>query len=172
MNCLKFFVCVAATSFLCLFFEACSKTDSDGNDGGIMSELMSHKWISRDTWYGEGDDNHSWLDVETVTLYFTSDSKGIAYWVTKDYDTHLGNSKTTDYVLFNYSISGNQVTIVDNTTSIYYLSDGYLVSESGSFIYEPYSMSSGDYERIKDLGPKEGSVGSDLSYIYDDRTIE
>lgn len=172
MNCFKSFLCIVAASSLCIFFEACSKTDADGNDSGIISELMSHKWISRDTWYGEGDDNHAWFDVETVTLYFTSESKGIAYWVTKDYDTHLGNSKTTDYVLFDYWVSGNQVTIVDNTTSIYYLSDGYLVSETGSFIYEPYSMSSGDYERIKDLGPKEGSVGSDLSYTYDDKTKE
>lgn len=154
-------------------FTGCS-SDSDGYENVGSSELTgilkSNKWITRDASFGEGDNNHAWLDVETTTLYFTSDYEGIVYWTQKDYDTDLGNSRTNDYVNFTYTVSGNKVTITTekNYTNNLTYSGKYLVE--GSSIYEKSPMVSSDYEWLQQISPKSGKCGTGLSYTYTPKT--
>ena len=154
-------------------FTGCS-SDSDGYENIGSSELIgilkSNKWITRDASFGEGDNNHAWLDVESTTLYFTSDDKGFVYWTQKDYDTDLGNSRTNDYSPFTYTASGNKITITNDngyTNNLVY-SGKYLVE--GSSIYDKYPMSSGDYDLLQKISPKSGKCGSGLTYIYYPKT--
>lgn len=68
---------------------------SDNEEGGKSSEIIrtlkANKWISKDASMGEGNNDHVWVDVESTTLYFTSDNAGVIYWVQKDYDSDLGS---------------------------------------------------------------------------------
>lgn len=150
--------------------------DDDDNGGGsnnnLIQTLKSSKWITRDSSYGEGSNNHAWVDIETWFLYFTSDNSGVSYWIQKDYDTDLGNSTRKEYVLFTYSVSGNTVTITDENHNVskYNFQSGYLVSESGGTIFESSPMTSSDYELVRSLSPKIGTCGSGLKYSFDDRT--
>lgn len=103
---------ILVVAFVSISFVSCGGNDDIGNNS-LIQTLKSNKWISRDSSYGEGSNNHAWVDVETCFLYFTSDNAGVSYWIQKDYDTDLGNSIRTDYSLFTYSVSGNTVTITD-----------------------------------------------------------
>ena len=160
-----------------VFLASCSDDDNNKENGGgnssdIIQTLKSNKWIAKDFSYGEGANNHAWVDDETWTLYFTSDNSGISYWIQKDYDTDLGNSTTKDYSLFEYKVSGNKVTLTyeDWTTLTLYYQGGYLTTESMGTIFEPSQMTYNDYEFVKTLGPQTGSGGNDVRYSYDDRT--
>lgn len=160
-----------------VFLASCSDDDNNKENGGgnssdIIQTLKSNKWITKDFSYGEGANNHAWVDDETWTLYFTSDNSGISYWIQKDYDTDLGNSTTKDYSLFEYKVSGNKVTLTyeDWTTLTLYYQGGYLTTESMGTIFEPSRMTYSDYEFVKTLGPQTGSSGNDVKYSYDDRT--
>lgn len=150
---------------------SCTK-EKEIEDGNLIQTLKSNKWITRDVSYDEASGNHAWLDIETCYLYFTSDNSGVSYWILKDYDTDLGNSTRKEYTLFTYYVSGNTVTITDesNNVSEYIYSEGYLFSESGSTIFESKPMTSNDYDFVYSLGPKSGTCGSNLKYTYDDRT--
>lgn len=143
-------------------------------DTGFITTLKSNKWITRDSSYGEGSNYHAWVDIETWTLYFTSENTGVSYWVQKDYDTDLGNTTTKDYTLFNYQVSGNEVilTYEDSKTLTLYYQGGYLMTKSGGTIFEPSQMSSSDYQFARELGPKTGNCGDNLRYTYDDRKKE
>lgn len=159
-----------------VFLASCSEDDNnkngEGNSSDIIQTLKSNKWITKDFSYGEGANDHAWVDDETWTLYFTSDNSGISYWIQKDYDTDLGNSTTKDYSLFEYKVSGNRVTLTyeDWTTLTLYYQGGYLTTESMGTIFEPSRMTYNDYEFVKTLGPQTGSGGNDVRYSYDDRT--
>ena len=144
----------------------------DPDNTGLISTLKSNKWITQDSSYGEGSNYHAWVDIETWTLYFTSDNAGVSYWVQKDYDTDLGNTTTKDYTLFNYQVSGNEVSITyeDSKTMMLYYQGGYLTTKSGGTIFVPSQMTSSDYQFARGLGPKTGSCGNELKYTYDDRT--
>ena len=156
----------------CLGVFSCGDDDDSKGNANLIQILQSNKWITRDSSYGEGSNNHSWVDLQTIYLYFTSDNAGVSYWIEKDYDTDLGNSIRTDYSLFTYSVSGNTVTITDesNNVSRYNYEGGYLVSESGSTIFESSPMTSNDYKVASSLGPKKGTCGDNLQYSFDDRT--
>lgn len=136
-----------------------------GSSDGITAILKANKWISRDASYGEGDNDHTWVDLESTTLYFTSDNAGVEYWLQKDYDTDLGNSRNYDYNNFTYSVSGHNVTITTNgSTSVLMYTDGYLVYDGG--VYEKAPMTSGDYNMLREISPKTGSCGNGLRYVY------
>ena len=146
--------------------------DGGGSNNNLIQTLKSNKWLMREESSGEGANDHAWDDIETTYLYFTSDNSGVIYWIQKDYDTHLGNSIRKEYVLFSYSVSGNTVTIKDESSDVskYIYQDGYLISESGGSIFESSPMNSNDYELVRSLGPKTGVCGSSLNYSFDDRT--
>ena len=154
---------------LSLTMTSCSSDDKIESDS-LTAKLQANKWICKDASYGEGSNYHAWVDIETTTLYFTTDNMGVAYWIQKDYDTDLGYSRTSDYSMFNYSVSGNSVTLKDekNYVTTYTYQDGCLVY--GSIVYVPSPMSSSDYEFARNLGPQTGSCGKDLQYSFDDRT--
>lgn len=142
-----------------------------GSNSNLIKILKSHKWISHDASYGEGDNDHAWVDLEQSTLYFLSDSTGSCYWVQRDYDTDLGNSKTPDYSTFNYSVSGNNVRISNQYNIVTYTYvNGYLTT--GSNVYESAPMTSGDYDLIEKYTPKTGKCGPNLSYVYDPQKYE
>lgn len=165
------YITFLVVSFVSISLVSCGGDDDIRNDN-LIQILKSNKWISRDSSYGEGSNYHSWVDLQTIYLYFTSDNAGVSYWIEKDYDTDLGNSIRTDYSLFTYSVSGNTVTITDesNNVSRYNYEGGYLVSESGSTIFESSPMTSNDYKVASSLGPKKGTCGDNLQYSFDDRT--
>lgn len=157
---------------------SCGDDDGENENGGgdnssLIQTLKINKWITRDSSYGEGSDNHAWVDIETWILYFTSDHSGISYWIQKDYDTDLGNSTTRDYSLFEYTVSGNEVTLTyeDSYTLTVYYQGGYLTTESMGTIFEPSQMSASDYEFVKSLGPQTNTSGG-ITYTYDSRINE
>jgi formylglycine-generating enzyme required for sulfatase activity len=160
-----------------LSFGLSSCGDDDETNGGgdyqFIQTLKGNKWITRDSSYGEGSNNHAWVDMETWILYFTSDHSGVSYWIQKDYDTDLGNSTTRDYSLFEYTISGNEVelTYEDSYTLTLYYQGGYLTTESMGTIFEPSQMTSNDYEFVRTLGPQSNTSGG-ITYTYDERTKE
>lgn len=146
--------------------------DGNGNKS-LIQILQSNKWISKDTSYGEGSNYHAWVDEETTTLYFKSDHSGVSYWIQKDYDTDLGNSTSKDYSLFEYTISGNDVTIISENgmSTTYHYQSGYLVYGSGSIFYEASPMTSSDYQFVKTLGPQTYTSGG-ITYTYDPKKYE
>lgn len=93
----------------------------------------------------------------------------MSYWVQRDYDTDLGNSRTYDYSGFTYSVDGNKVKInTENSVSELVYVDGYLSYNGG--VYEKAAMSSGDYDLLRKISPKTGSCGNGLTYIYNAKT--
>lgn len=171
------FCSLLAMIMLATFSVGLSSCGDDNDDGGgdnnsLIQTLKSNKWITRDSSYGEGSNDHAWVDIETCFLYFTSDNSGVSYWIQKDYDTDLGNSTRKEYTLFSYSVSGNTVTITDENYNVskYNYQGGYLVSESGGTIFESSPMTSNDYDLVRSLGPKTGTCGINLEYSFDDRT--
>lgn len=160
---------ISLIASLSMTMTSCSSDDKIESDS-LTAKLQANKWICKDASYGEGSNYHAWVDIETTTLYFTTDNTGVAYWIQKDYDTDLGYSRTSDYSMFNYSVSGNSVTLKDekNYVTTYTYQDGCLVY--GSIVYVPSPMSSSDYEFARNLGPQTGSCGKDLQYSFDDRT--
>lgn len=147
-----------------------SNSDEEGGQSSeIIHLLKANKWISRDASMGEGNNDHVWVDLESTTLYFTSDDAGVIYWVQKDYDSDLGNSHSYDYAPFTYTVEGNKVVVKTETyTSIFTLLGSYLSNNSGA--YEASPMSSGDYELLKKISPKTGKCGENLSYVYYPKT--
>lgn len=158
---------------LCIINLACNDKN-DVVDDKIIGILRSSKWLSHDYSYGEGINDHAWIDIDAFYMFFKTDFTGIGYWINKDYDTDLGTSISSDYILFTYSASGDKVIITyeDNSIVRFNYIDGFLVTESGGSFYEPISISPSDYTYIEKLGPKTGSCGYNLSYKYDDRTKE
>ena len=181
MKCKDYLLNLLAIMFLAVIsvgLVSCGDDDDDnGNGGGANSSLIqtlkANKWITRDSSYGEGSGNHAWVDIETWILYFTSDHSGISYWIQKDYDTDLGNTTTRDYSLFEYTVSGNEVTLTyeDSYTLTVYYQGGYLTTESMGTIFEPSQMTANDYEFVKSLGPQTNTSGG-ITYTYDSRTYE
>ena len=168
---------VATTLAATLGFSLSSCGDGDktneGDDYQLIQTLKGNKWITRDSSYGEGSNDHAWVDMETWILYFTSDHSGICYWIQKDYDTDLGNTTTRDYSLFEYTVSGNEVelTYEDSYMETLYYQSGYLTTKSMGTIYEPSPMTSNDYEFVRTLGPQSNTTGG-VTYTYDERTRE
>lgn len=149
---------------------SCSSSDDiGGSNSEIVEKLKQSKWICRDVSSGVGSNDHAWVDFETNTLYFTSDNAGVAYWMQRDYDTDLGNSRHYDYDGFSYSVDGKRVILSfdGNTTELLY--EGSYLSFNGG-IYEKTAMSSGDYELLKKISPKSGSCGIGLTYTYYPKT--
>ena len=157
--------------FAVILFGGCSGSDdnSEQEQGELISILQKNKWISRDASCGFGEYDHTWVDLESTTLYFTTSNTGIIYWSQKDYDSDLGNSHNTDYVPFKYSISGNQIE-VQSDYDINYLSYSNGILSDNSGVYQSYPMDKGDYDLIKEISPKTGKCGEELSYLYNPKT--
>lgn len=168
---IKVIVALLMLSFIGTMIVSCSSSKDDGGESksDLIQTLRGNKWICRDASYGIGDNDHSWIDVESTTLYFTSDNAGVSYWVQRDYDTDLGNSRSYDYSEFTYSVDGNKVKInTENSVSELVYVDGYLSYNGG--VYEKAAMSSGDYELLRKISPKTGSCGNGLTYTYNAKT--
>lgn len=154
----------------------CSSSDNEGgNEGGtngnLITILKSNKWYcDTDFSYDVGDDEHIWADLESTTLYFTSDKNGVLYWIQKDYDSELGNNRTTDYTYFTYKISGNNVILEyeDGSTYTYKYKNNRLVHNKTDFYQSPLNY--GDKDLIKRISPQTGSCGSSLNYAYYPKT--
>lgn len=158
---------IAISFVMCFTFVSC-----DNNDDNLRAILLDNKWIMRDYSYGEGNDDHVWVDEESTTLYFNTESSGFEYWLQKDYDSDLGNSINKSYVLFDYEVSGNRVQITNEKgyNSTLYYREGLLTNENGDLFYMPSPLNSDDMEFMAGIGPKEGKCGDNLTYSYDDRT--
>ena len=155
---------------LVTLFAGCSSDDSgEQSSSKIVNILKERKWISRDVSFGFGNNDHSWVDVEYTTLYFTTDNEGVVYWHQKDYDTDLGDSNNFNYNTFSYTVSGNKIVTYTNgyTDELEYSKDCLV---AGSGIYQSYPMDYGDYELLKKIAPKSGSCGENLTYTYIPKT--
>lgn len=145
-------------------------SSSEEEDEAILKEILQQsKWVCHDASYDEGDNDHVWFDQESTTLYFTSDDAGISYWSQKDYDSDLGNSHNVEYNEFTYNVYGNTILLEsENFTDKLTFSNDMLVD--GDLVYEKMPLSSGDYSLLKDISPKSGSCGDNLTYIYKPKT--
>ena len=148
--------------------SSCSSTD-EVSENSVIENLKHNKWISRDVSSGVGNNDHAWVDFETNTLYFTSDNAGVAYWLQKDYDSDLGNSRNYDYGDFSYSVNGRMITLSSEygTSELKY-EDNFLSFNGG--MYQKAAMSSGDYDLLKRISPKTGSCGEGLTYTFYPKT--
>lgn len=165
------FVMLLLLGILITTLSSCGSNsfEEGGKSSEIKKILKANKWISRDASMGEGDDDHVWVDLESTTLYFLSDNAGVIYWLQKDYDSDLGNSRNYDYEPFTYAVDGNNVIVrTDSYTSNLTFAGGYLSDNSGVYVASP--ISSGDYDLLKKISPKTGKCGENLSYIYYPKT--
>ena len=143
--------------------------EDDKPSNELIGKLKANKWIARDASFGIGKNDHAWADIESTTLYFTTNDMGVVYWLQKDYDTDLGNSHNIEYNNFSYTVSGNNITTtMGSFTSNLTYTDSYLID--GDIIYQSYPMDSGDYELLKQIAPKSGSCGDKLTYTYTPKT--
>ena len=162
--------------FASIGFIGCSSGDNEGsNDGGttgnLITILKSNKWYCDTEFsYDMGGVDHIWADLESTTLYFTSDKNGVLYWIQRDYDSELGNNRTTDYTYFTYKISGNNVILEygDGSTYTYRYKNNRLVHNNTDFYQSPLNY--GDKDLIKRISPQTGSCGSNLKYVYYPKT--
>lgn len=144
---------------------SCTSNSEEADNAGLKRILQQSKWVCHDVSYDEGDNDHVWLDQESTTLYFTSDDAGVSYWSQKDYDSDLGNSHNVDYNEFTYNIFDKTIVLEsENSMSKLTFSDDMLVE--GDLMYVKMPLSSGDYELLKEISPKTGSCGDNLTYIY------
>lgn len=151
---------------LFMLLISCSNgTESDNGVDNITQKLMSNKWIGRNASFDVGDNDHAWVDVESITLYFTTENSGILYWIQKDYDTDLGNTITKDYSTFTYYVYGNNIRLEGLDTPFNLTLNGSYL-EDGDLFFEASPMNSSDYELIKSLGPVTGKCGDNLTYQY------
>ena len=167
---------------LCCLFTACPSDDpkekqdtTEFNASFSISDLINYKWKSTDVSSGQAknNDNHIWVDVDSYYLYFKSDKTGVLSMILKDYDTVLGNTTQREYILFNYTVSGNIITVTTENGQIWKLTySNECLIEGTSTLYFPTAMSSGDYEYLNSIGPKTGNSGSGITYSYDERTKE
>lgn len=153
----------------CLISSCSNSDDVGGSNSGIIKDLKQCKWISRDVSSGMGNNDHAWVDFESTTLYFTSDNTGVSYWVQRDYDTDLGNSRNYDYDEFSYSVDGNRVLLSFDGSTEELRYEGNCLSFNGG-VYEKADMGSGDYELLRKIAPKSGSCGKGLTYTYYPKT--
>jgi len=155
----------------CISLASCPDDNIVEGDN-LLEVLQKNKWVGHDTWAGEAISGHAWVDLETTTLYFTSDNKGMLYLVVKDYDTDLGNTTSKSWTLFDYTVSGTSVYITFETNDRITLKyDGdYLVNGQYDSMYKKTALSSGDYEIINNNRSKEDKCGASLSYKFDSRT--
>ena len=155
---------------LIILFTGCSSDDNiEQSSNKLINVLKTNKWIARDASYGIGKNDHAWLDIESTTLYFTTNDKGVVYWHQKDYDTDLGHSHNIEYNDFSYSVSGNKITTnIGNSTNDLTYSDNCIID--GSIVYHPYPMDAGDYEILNEIAPKSGTCGDKLTYTYIPKT--
>ena len=164
---------IAISLVMCFTFVSCGSSDDskEGTDDNLKAILLDNKWIMRDYSYGEGNDDHVWVDEESTTLYFNTESSGFEYWLQKDYDSDLGNSINKSYVLFDYEVSGNRVQITNEKgyNSTLYYREGLLTNENGDLFYMPSPLNSDDREFMAGIGPKEGKCGDNLYYEYNGR---
>ena len=162
---------ISLAVIMCLSLTACPD-DIVVEDNNLLDVLQKNKWVGHDTWAGETVSGHAWVDLETTTLYFTSDSKGMLYLVVKDYDTDLGNQTSKSWTLFDYTVSGSNVYITFETNdrmTLTYEGD-YLVNGQYDSMYKKTALSSGDYEIINKNRPQEDKCGPNLNYSFDSRT--
>lgn len=155
-----------------LFMSNCSNSTENEDDkpsSELIVKLKANKWIARNATFGFGQNDHAWVDIESTTLYFTTNDMGVVYWHQKDYDTDLEHSHNIDYNNFSYTVSGNNITTtMGHFTSNLTYTDSYLVD--GDVIYQSYPMDSGDYELLNEIAPKSGSCGDKLTYTYIPKT--
>lgn len=155
---------------LAMSLTACGdSTTEPGNNSALLETLQNNKWISDPNYFTGGDNEHFWIDTEITTLYFTSSNTGIIYSIKKSSDTDLGSSSSSDYWLFDYTVSGNVVHIEDEDGNIITLDYKNDILAMGSFIYYPQTMTSEDWAFVKELGPETGYCGRNVTYSYDER---
>ena len=157
--------------FSSIVFTSCGGDDSL-DENSFLETLCSNKWVSRDVWFGTGNDDHAWLDEDTEYLYFKKDHTGVLYMSRKSNDTHLGSSRSSNYLLFDYTVSGNTVRVSyeDGTYASYIFKNGDLwIEGSSTLFYSPIKMTAADYSFLATLGPTTKSSG-DIKYTYDDRS--
>ncbi len=152
-----------------LVMTGCSEKDEVSDN--VTQKLMNNRWIVKDASFTEGQDYHSWLDIDQTSLYFSSSEEGVRLCVQRDYDTHLGNSTTRDYTFFTYNIKGDDIILnfEDNTSQKLTYKKDHL-EDSFGIVYVPQLLSSEDKEWLSQLGPVEGLCGKNLKFKYDSRT--
>lgn len=162
---------ISLAVIMCLSLTACPD-DNVIEVNNVLEVLQKNKWVGHDTWVGETVSGHAWVDLETTTLYFTSDNTGMLYLVVKDYDTDLGNHTSKSWTLFDYTVSGSNVyiTFETNDRMTLTLEGDYLVNGQYDSMYKKTALSSGDYEIINKNRPQEDKCGPNLNYSFDSRT--
>ncbi len=154
-----------------LITTSCDKDDDMPQaNGNINQTLMAYKWVYEGVpEFGEGDGSHMWMDQETITLYFTSETEGVYYWVQESTDTDLGFYDSSEYELFTYTTSGNTVTLDgDESLSMTLMLQGdMLVCDYGMFNKKTIYQS--DREWLEKVLPKSGTSGTSVSWAYSEK---
>ena len=154
MKALKLLVMFVAAA-VCLGFVSCSKDDDNEEiKTSFSTTLRANKWIGGDsdvmpTSYGGS------VFRETDIFYFLDGDQGYWRWISSEYDSSLGRSRSNGWEHFTYTVvSGNTVKLVfDNgsASQVMTYNSGLLISESSTFRLRPVSIPNDDeiYDFLK-----------------------
>lgn len=155
---------LASLLAVCLGF-VCACSDSENADGS-SSAVVGRKYITQDYSFGEGSNDHAWMNRETTILYFYDGENGVSYYSLKDVDTDLGTSRQTDWEFFTYKVSGNKVVIKESGSTYSLIISGSNLTSSGGDLYKGSDMVASDYDLVNSLKPQTGKCGDKLTYSY------
>lgn len=95
---------------MAIYFSSCGG-DEQG-DFGSQTDLTGTKWTSQNWDYDIADDGEwAYYFDEIYTVYFYSQSEGVAYYGRKTVDSDNGTSRRTCACFFKYSVNGDEVEI-------------------------------------------------------------
>ena len=135
---------------MCVGFNSCGDDEEEiksNTESSLSTILRTYKWVGGDydvtqTSYGGS------VSRETDTFYFLDGNQGYWRWISSEYDSSLGRSRSNGWEHFTYNVvSGNTVKLVfDNGSAdqVMIYSNGLLVSESSTFRLRQVSIPADD----------------------------
>ena len=152
-----------------IFFSCSEDTNTDGqNDSNPQNRIMvGTKWTNRD-WNYDIDNEGNWAYYydDIYTLYFYSETEGVAYYGRKIVDSDTGVSLDRSVCFFKYNLNGNNLKIETITDAFPELNYQYTL-DNNKLISSGYNMSKGSIS-IDDnnwLNTIKGKTG-DCTWYY------
>lgn len=164
---------ILSTTFivlLCATFISCGGDEElNGLDENVLVEkLKGKKWIYENI-EADASGDYAWLDEESCTLYFLSESIGIERAIKRTSWSDGSKDKDTQWNYFNYKISGNEIQISfdGGGSEIYVYKNDCLVNKNDVITYyNAFELNSDDYENIEKFKPMNGTCGNNLTWTF------
>lgn len=149
---------VLAISSLCI---SCSSDDNNESGTFQKDKLINSVWSS--SYYDIGDDGETEKGDETLTFTSSSTAEVYAVYTGKQWNddyTNLKNYSGTYTIYYNYSVSGNTITLIDpdenESTWEYTLSGNSLIRDDKIWTYVKNNPETTDDDLVVNGNPKTG----------------